>query len=88
MYVNCIFPSKKWAPGHVHEVVEEVMYCMSGVGEIVIDGKNKHVEAGTVVYIPPKSLHAVNNTGKNEMQLFCVFSPSIKVGEYKDYDNK
>lgn len=82
------FPPGKHAPGHIHDKEEEVVYCLEGTGEIVIDGKPEKIRPGTVVYMPPKSLHSVNNTGKETIKLLFIFSPGAKIGEYKDYESK
>lgn len=82
------FPPGKHAPGHIHNGEEEVVYCLEGTGELVIDGKVEKIRPGTVVYIPPKSLHSVNNTGKKTIKLLFIFSPSVKIGAYKDYESK
>ena len=82
------FPPMKHAPGHIHEIEEEVIYCIEGKGEVFIDGKSIQIEPGSVVYFPPKSLHSVNNTGKDTIKLFFVFSPSVKIGAYKNHENR
>ena len=82
------FPAKKYARGHIHDVAEEIIYCNKGSGEVVINGKSEKIKPGTAVYIPPKSMHSVNNIGKEVIELICVFSPSIEVGKYQDYNNE
>ena len=82
------FPPGEHAPGHIHEKEEEVVYCMEGSGELVIDGKPEKLTPGTVVFMPPGSLHSVNNTGDKTIKLVYVFSPSTRIGDYKDYDSK
>jgi uncharacterized RmlC-like cupin family protein len=47
------FPTGKHAPGHIHEIEEEVIYCLKGSGEAVIDGIHIKIKPGTVVYFPP-----------------------------------
>jgi quercetin dioxygenase-like cupin family protein len=82
------FPPGRHAPGHIHETEEEVVYCMEGTGELVIDGKPEKIKPGTVVCMPPKSLHSVNNTGKETIKLLFMFSPGVKIGQYKNHDSK
>ncbi|MCL5072351.1 MAG: cupin domain-containing protein [Actinobacteria bacterium] len=83
-----LFPAGKHAPGHIHESQEEVIYCLEGSGEAVIDGKSMKIKPGTVVYFPPGSLHSINNTGKETIKLLFMFSPSTKIGAYKNYESK
>lgn len=82
------FPANKHALGHIHEKEEELVYCLEGKGEIIIDGKSEKIKPGIVVYIPPKSLHSVNNTGEETIKLFFVFSPIAEIGAYKEYKYK
>ena len=81
------FPPKKHSLSHIHDIAEEVIYCLQGKGEIVIDGIAINVEPGITVYTPPKKLHSVN-TGIETIKLLCMFLPSIKVGEYKEHNNE
>ena len=82
------FPPGLHAPGHVHETEEEVVYCMQGSGELVIDGEPEKINPGTVVFMPPKSLHSVNNTGKETIKLLFIFSPGAKIGQYGNHESK
>ena len=82
------FPAGKHAPGHIHDVEEEVIYCLEGSGEAIINDDRVKIKQGTVVYFPPGSLHSINNTGKDTIKLLFMFSPSVKIGEYKDYESK
>ena len=82
------FPPNVHAPGHIHDKEEEVIYCLEGTGEIVVNGKPEKIKPGTSVYFPPKSLHSVNNTGKETIKLLFIFSPSAKIGAYKNYESK
>jgi len=82
------FPPGKHAPGHIHDKEEEIIYCLEGTGELVIDGHRENLQPGTIAYVPSKSLHSVNNTGDDTIKLFFVYSPSAKLGAYKDYDSE
>ena len=82
------FPPGKHAPGHIHELEEEVIYCIEGKGEAVVDGMCIKIKPGIVVYFPIGSLHSINNTGKDTIKLFFTFSPIAKIGAYKNYKSK
>jgi quercetin dioxygenase-like cupin family protein len=82
------FPAGKHAPGHIHKDEEEVIYCLEGNGEALIDGNSIKIQPGTVIYFPPDSLHSINNTGKEEIKLLFIFSPSAKIGAYENYESK
>jgi quercetin dioxygenase-like cupin family protein len=82
------FPAGQHAPGHIHEKEEEVIYCLEGVGEALIDNNNYEIKPGTVVYFPPGSLHSIDNTGKETIKLLFMFSPAAKIGQYKNHESK
>ncbi len=82
------FPAGKHGPGHIHLKEEEVIYCLKGTGEAIIDDKHFEIKPGTVVYFPPGSLHSINNTGKVKIRLLFMFSPSAKIGQYEDHESK
>lgn len=82
------FPAKKHAPGHIHDSEEEIIYCLEGKGQAVINSEIHEIKPGTVVFFPPKSLHSINNTGDKTIKLLYIFSPAAKIGEYKDYGNE
>lgn len=78
------FPPKKLGPPHVHEIEEEVIYCIDGEGEIIINNSYVKIKPGIVVYIPPGKIHSVNNLNNKTIKLVFIFSPSTKIGSYKD----
>ncbi len=78
------FPPKKPGPPHKHEIEEELIYCIEGEGEIIIDDSPVKIKPGTVTYIPPGKIHSVNNLNDKVIKLAFIFSPSTKIGSYKD----
>ena len=82
------FPSGQHGPGHIHTKEEEVIYCLIGTGEVIIENKHFELKPGIVVYFPPGSLHSINNTGKETIKLLFMFSPPAKIGQYKDHESK
>lgn len=82
------YPPKKHAPGHIHDKEEEVIYFLEGSGEIVVGSDVRKVEPGTTVFVPPKVMHSVNNTGDVQIKIFFVYSPATRPGVSKDYNIK
>ncbi len=80
--VVSFFPPHAHAPGHIHDVAEEVIYCLEGQGEIAVDGKLEPIHPGSFIVIPPRLLHSINNTSDKTIKLLCLFSPKIQVGRY------
>jgi mannose-6-phosphate isomerase-like protein (cupin superfamily) len=76
------FPPLRQAPAHVHETSEEVIYILTGKGEIYFDGKPEPVEPGTCVYIPPGVVHSINNLSDEILKVAYVFSPPVVQGSY------
>lgn len=76
------FPPESHAPVHVHEKEEEILYVLSGSGEMYFDGKPEEIKPGTCILVPPKVKHNINNTGKEVIKLIYVFSPPVEQGSY------
>ena len=80
------------APGnetnaHSHDINEEVFYCVSGRGEMIVDGERREYHAGTIVYVPPGSVHQVVNTGDEPLKSLCSVSPPFEQAQFrKDHD--
>jgi quercetin dioxygenase-like cupin family protein len=53
---------------------EELLVFLAGQGELLIEGGARHrVGVGKVAYIPPETLHDVNNTGSGPLiYVYCV----------------
>ena len=77
------FPANAHAPAHVHDNGEEIIYILTGSGEIYFDGEPEPVEPGSVVYIPQGVEHSINNTSGEVMKLAYVFSPPVRQGSYE-----
>jgi len=76
------FPANAHAPAHVHENAEEIIYVLTGGGEMYFDGKPEPVEAGSCVFIPKGVTHSINNTSNVVMRIAYVFSPPVMQGSY------
>ena len=81
-----VSPQEGWE-GHVMRVVEvkengftpkhshpwpHVNYFLEGQGELMIDGVNYKVEAGSYAYVPSDSLHQFKNIGKDVFKFICI----------------
>jgi len=76
------FPPHSHAPTHAHSKEEEIIYVLTGSGEIYFNGVPEVVKQGTCVCIPPKVEHSINNTSKEIMKIIYVFSPPVVQGSY------
>jgi quercetin dioxygenase-like cupin family protein len=82
------FPPYVHAPGHVHEKEEEVIYCLEGHGEIVIEGTHEPIKSGSFIVVPPGLVHSINNTGDKTIKLIYLFSPQCKIGQYPNIPSR
>jgi quercetin dioxygenase-like cupin family protein len=59
-------------PWHQHEV-EEVIVCLSGFGECTFQGSApERFQAGSVLIIPPRTLHTITNVGAERLIQFAI----------------
>ena len=74
---------------HSHDINEEVFYCVSGSGIIIVDGEEQEYFPGTTVYVPPGMMHQVVNTGDIPLKSLCSVSPPFEQEQFKaDHDMK
>ncbi len=78
-----VFPEGSAPPGHVHDAAEEVIYIVSGHGELVSPEGTEKLEPGTAVYIPMGLLHATVSNGPGPLELISAFSPPVVPGSYE-----
>ena len=79
-------PGTTVTPAHSHENSEEIIYIISGLGEVLIDKRVYPLRAGSIAFFPSKSIHRLRNSGKEEMKAICFFSPPTDVSEYKFHE--
>jgi len=71
-------------PVHRHDKTEEISYFLSGQGTVTVyeDGTREDVavRAGSVMYTPPGSWHAITNTDDEPLSLIFAAVPNEKKG--------
>ena len=77
-----VFPPDSDAGPHVHQREEEVIYILSGHGQIKIGDSLEPLEPGVAAYIPPGIEHQVIVQGDQPLKLVTVFSPPVVPGSY------
>lgn len=77
------FPPNAHAPAHDHAGSEEIIYVMSGRGEIYFNGEPEPVQSGSVAYVPVGVEHSINNQSDEVMKVVYVFSPPVQQGSYE-----
>jgi quercetin dioxygenase-like cupin family protein len=78
-----VFPAGSAPPGHIHPAEEEVIYIVSGSGELVTPEGTARLEPGTTVHIPPGLHHATVSSGPGPLELVSVFTPPVIPGSYE-----
>ena len=68
---------------HSHPT-HEFYFVMSGRGVMIIDGEERDVDKGDLVYIPPDALHSLRTTGSKAIHCFC-FAVGVKGAGPIDY---
>ena len=63
---------------HYHERRESIFVVVSGEATLIIDGKEVKVEAGDLLFIPPKAIHTFANRSKKDFRMieFCTCPPA------------
>lgn len=67
-------------PGHTskpHRLEStEVYFILEGTGEMHIDDEIASVSPGYTVYIPPRSIQYIINTGDTDLKFLCIVDPA------------
>lgn len=83
-------PNQKAIP-HYHKFSEEIYYILSGVGRVRVDDFIGKIKQGLTVYMPVRSIHALENTSrKNPLKVIAVSSPKYSDKDMffvKEYEN-
>jgi len=69
-------PPKRKAIPHKHEISDEVYYVISGKGRVKVGDLDNKVKEGIVIYVPVNMVHALENTGSEELEVLCLSSPA------------
>ena len=62
-----------WLGLHRHTPAE-IYYIVQGHGTVTLDGADYPASAGTAVYIPGGTEHAIRNTGPTPLRFFYAFA--------------
>ncbi len=54
----------------------EVYYIIEGKGVMHIDGEDAPVRPGSTVYIPPRALQCITNSGTTDLVFICIVDPA------------
>ena len=60
-----------YAPEHSHDWEHEI-YVLEGKGQVMIDGTDHDVNAGTAVFVLPNVSHQVKNPSEGTFSFLCL----------------
>jgi mannose-6-phosphate isomerase-like protein (cupin superfamily) len=60
---------------HSHTDIEQIYVIVQGRGEMIVGDERSMVEAGTLVFIPPGTDHAILNPGDDPLVYVSAASP-------------
>jgi mannose-6-phosphate isomerase-like protein (cupin superfamily) len=72
--ITDVLPGALCTPGHIHTECEEVIFILSGQGEIKIGEETFPMKIGDAILIPTGVPHLIRNTGQEVMRMACSFS--------------
>ncbi len=81
--VGVFEPGEALVP-HSHDQSEEVYLCLEGEGTFY-HGKEMApvpLKPGTIVFVPPHTLHSTKNTGNRQFKVAFFMSPGKDSGSY------
>jgi mannose-6-phosphate isomerase-like protein (cupin superfamily) len=76
------FPADSQAGAHMHENEEEIIYILSGRGQIVFADGADDLEPGVATFIPPGVEHRIAVVGDEPLRMVTLFSPPVTPGAY------
>jgi mannose-6-phosphate isomerase-like protein (cupin superfamily) len=71
-FVGYVPPAR--APDHFH-TYDEVIYVLDGEGAFHAGGVSRPISAGSCIELPARTVHCLENTGRDVMRLVAVFRP-------------
>jgi mannose-6-phosphate isomerase-like protein (cupin superfamily) len=78
-------------PGHSHEVQEEIFFCVSGNGIVIVNEPHEEWPVGPLdaVYFPPHTYHCLRNPHNTPLTMLWIMSPAGWVFDQKpDWKDK
>jgi mannose-6-phosphate isomerase-like protein (cupin superfamily) len=60
---------------HSHSAQEQVFVIVRGRGVMIVDGEEREVGPGTLVFIPPGAVHAIRNSGAETLVFVSATAP-------------
>ena len=65
---------------HAHKLQEQIYHVLEGEGLMDIDGEKRLLRKHDVIYLPPGTMHAIQNSGLVDLVFLVVTSPVTDEG--------
>lgn len=85
--VNLTYLPGAHVPSHRHMYSSEILYVLSGVLTVKVNGVVKNVAANSSVFIPSGSYHEYLNDSTDVVQFIQFYSPAAPEEEYRKWEN-
>ena len=60
-------------------LTSEVYYILEGEGLMHIDDEQQAVFPGQAIYIPPRAVQFITNTGTTDLKFLCIVDPAWRI---------
>jgi mannose-6-phosphate isomerase-like protein (cupin superfamily) len=72
---HATLPPKKSSLPHRFKTASEVYFILKGEGVMHIDDETENVGPGDTIYIPPKAVQSIENSGETNLEFLCIVYP-------------
>ena len=80
---ECDVPANAAMPApHSHDGFEETNYGLAGVTTFTIDGQQRELHPGEVVFIPRGAVHAFENRSADDAKFLAIVTPGVLGPDY------
>jgi quercetin dioxygenase-like cupin family protein len=62
-------------PMHAHQMSTDIMIVLEGSGLAIVDGVNRRVKSGDIIFNPIGTRHGIKNTGKSRFKWILIQTP-------------
>ncbi|MEP7103280.1 MAG: cupin domain-containing protein [Candidatus Dojkabacteria bacterium] len=75
LVVMCIEPGGDIGE-ETHPHVEQILFNLSGIGKVILDGVESEFKPGDVVVVTPGTKHNFINTGTEKLKIYTIYTPA------------
>lgn len=69
------YPIRGRVDPHIHEIAEQIYYIISGTGTAQLGDERMVIQPGDTLFVPPRVVHGLENTGHEDLVFVVVTSP-------------